>query len=290
MVQEAGKEGNEPNRAFYLEGWKGHGSFVVDTISRGSVTVPDLCLTVFGGLTPSELLGYLEKVVNESQNDGLMQRFQLFVYPDTPNLSKIVDRSPNQEARALLLRLCRKLAHLGPDMRLHFDDSAQPMFMNWYEDLRLRRLQSPVDHPIVQQHLSKYSKLLPATSLIFHLLHILSENHESVPPVCETCTAKAIRYCDYLEAHARRIYALATGAHNRAFQLAKKIEKGLLASGFTVRDVRDKGWKHLRHPSPWKMGAKFSFGKIGFSKYRLEVENREDGLQSDISLIRSLPP
>ncbi len=45
----------EGDREFYLESWNGNGSFTVDRIGRGTLHVPNLCLSIFGGIQPSKL-------------------------------------------------------------------------------------------------------------------------------------------------------------------------------------------------------------------------------------------
>jgi len=76
------REGREGERAFLLEGWNGNASFDTDRIGRGSIFVPNLCLSIFGGIQPDKLTGYLEQAANALANDGMLQRFQLLVYPD----------------------------------------------------------------------------------------------------------------------------------------------------------------------------------------------------------------
>jgi len=46
------KEGREGDRAFYLEAWNGTSSFDTDRIGRGSIRIPNLCASIFGGIQP----------------------------------------------------------------------------------------------------------------------------------------------------------------------------------------------------------------------------------------------
>jgi hypothetical protein len=75
------KEGREGERAFYLEAWNGNASFDTDRIGRGSIFIPNLCVSIFGGIQPDKLTGYLEQAANALANDGMLQRFQLLVLP-----------------------------------------------------------------------------------------------------------------------------------------------------------------------------------------------------------------
>jgi len=56
-------------------------------------------------------------------------------------------------------------------------------------------------------------------------------------------------WCDFLEAHARRIYGCIVSAElHSARELADKLRKGKLPSKFTTRDVYFKGWSGLTTP------------------------------------------
>lgn len=84
----------EGDREFYLESWNGNGSFTVDRIGRGTLHVPNLCLSVFGGIQPSKL----DSLCSPSGgSDGLLQRFQILVYPDTPKFLEILIESLMQK-------------------------------------------------------------------------------------------------------------------------------------------------------------------------------------------------
>lgn len=57
------RDGNEGDRAFYLEAWNGTGSFSIDRIARGSLYIKNLCLSVFGSIQPDLLQRYLAGIV-----------------------------------------------------------------------------------------------------------------------------------------------------------------------------------------------------------------------------------
>jgi hypothetical protein len=78
------RDGREGERTFYLEGWNGYGSFDTDRIKRGTIFIPNLCISIFGGIQPDKLIVYLEQASKALSNDGLLQRFQMLVYPDYP--------------------------------------------------------------------------------------------------------------------------------------------------------------------------------------------------------------
>ena len=93
------REDRQTDRAFYLESWNGYGSYTTDRIGRGTIDTDNLCVSILGGIQPSRLTGYLLQDKDSLQNDGLLQRFQLLVYPDEPANWQLVDEYPNKEAR-----------------------------------------------------------------------------------------------------------------------------------------------------------------------------------------------
>src|SRR5829696_4184667 len=104
------KQGREGDRAFYLESWNGTGSFDVDRIGRGSIHIPALCLSILGGIQPGPLSNYIYQAVQGEQGaDGLLQRFQLTVWPDPPKTWRNVDRYPDAEAKNRVYEVFKKL-------------------------------------------------------------------------------------------------------------------------------------------------------------------------------------
>jgi len=249
------REGREGERAFYLEAWNGNSSFDTDRIGRGSIFIENLCISLFGGIQPDKLIVYLELASNALSNDGMLQRFQMLVYPD-PVLWEWRDRQPNHAARRKVTEVFEKLADFDPcDIGAElantyckfkyfsFDKEAQQGFIERSTILHTRLLPAE-EHPIIAQHLAKFDKLLPALALIFHVLDCIANNRRG--PVSESATYMAAIWCDYLEAHARRCYGLLIDEGLRAAQaLARKVETGKLNDGFTARDVKRPNWRGL---------------------------------------------
>jgi hypothetical protein len=92
------KAGHETDRAFYLEAWDGTGSFTTDRIGRGTIDTQNLCISILGGIQPAKLAAYLAQAKDPLQNDGMIQRFQLLVYPDEPAW-RLIDEAPDLDAR-----------------------------------------------------------------------------------------------------------------------------------------------------------------------------------------------
>jgi hypothetical protein len=198
---------------------------------------------------------YLEQAAHSLANDGMLQRFQVLVYP-TACRWEWRDRSPDRVAREKAFAVFERLADFDPldwgatpadDLakfpHFRFDDGGQAVFIEWSEDLHRGRIPTE-DEPIIQQHLSKFDKLFPALALIFHLVDCVATGVRG--PVSRAATIRAAAWCEYLEAHARRCYGLLKDDGLRAAQaLAAKLERGALPNGFTLRDVRRHQWRSL---------------------------------------------
>jgi hypothetical protein len=249
------REGREGERAFFLEGWNGNGSFDTDRIGRGSIFIPNLCLSIFGGIQPDKLTGYLELASNALANDGMLQRFQLLVHPDHRPW-EYRDRTPNKQARERAFTVFEALAKIDPVSwgaspadtfakfpYFSFSEAAQEILIEWSADLHQVRLPAE-DHPIIVQHLAKFDKLFPALALILHLIDCAATGARG--PVSKEAAIRAAALCEYLESHARRCYGLLMDDGLRAaLALADKVRQGKLPDGFTARDVRRNQWRSL---------------------------------------------
>lgn len=249
------REGREGERAFFLEAWNGNQSFDTDRIGRGHISIPNLCVSIFGGIQPDKLTAYLEQATHALANDGMLQRFQLLVFPDARRW-EWRDRAPDKAARDTAVAAFETLAELDPlawgaappdesgkFACFSFDDEAQGLFIEWSEDLHRTRMPNE-DEPIIHQHLAKFDKLFPALALIFHLVAGATDGIRG--PVNRDAALRAAAWCEFLEAHARRCYGLLKDDGLRAAQaLAAKLERGALEDGFTLRDVRRHQWRSL---------------------------------------------
>lgn len=246
------KEGREGDKAFYLEGWNGTGSFSIDRIGRGSQFINTLCLSVFGGIQPDLLERYLGGIVNSMDNDGRIQRFQVLVYPEQPTW-EWRDRYPVKGAREAVRDLFDRLASFDPVMdgatpaddfvklpHFIFNDEAQELFIQWDTELNRERIPDEAN-PMMRQHLGKFEKLFCAVALILHLAD------GRIGPVTIESAMRAAVWCEYLEGHARRIYGLVeTAKTTTAKMLSRRIADGKLEGGFTARDVVRKNWAGIK--------------------------------------------
>lgn len=240
-------------RAFYLEAWNGTGSFSYDRIGRGLVEIPAAIVSILGGIQPGPVRAYLWAATRNAADDGLIQRFQLVVWPDIAREWRNVDRPRNVAAWRAAELVYRQLdgvsaEYLGaskdPDDPtaipfLRFDPDAQARFDDWragLEDL-LRGDEHP---PAFESHLAKYRSLIPSLAL---LIHLASGRAASVdlPPL-----EKAIGWGRYLLDHARRLYACVEAPDLAvARALAGRITKGQLGQLIEKRDIYRRGWAGL---------------------------------------------
>jgi putative DNA primase/helicase len=164
---------------------------------------------------------------------------------------KNVDRWLDSDARNAAWDTFQRLADLSPaavgaetdqfeDIPfLRFDDEAQAYFEEWREKLE-RKLRSGELHLALESHLAKYRKLVPALALINHLADLGNG------PVNADAVLRAISFSDYLESHARRIYASGTEFEVAAAKaILARIRKGDLTDGFTARDIHQRDWSNL---------------------------------------------
>lgn len=250
------REGHENDRAFYLESWNGTGDYTYDRISRGTLHIPAVCISLLGGIQPGPLAAYLRAAVRgEGGDDGLMQRLQLAVYPNDLGKWKNVDRWPDTEAKNRAFTIFEQLATVDPLTLgaclfegesipcLRFASDAQDFFDSWRTDLE-RKVREQ-DHPVLEAHLAKYRSLMPSLAEQFHLIEVVDGCTPS-GPVSLRSAQLAAAWCDFLEAHVRRIYQGVTQyALFAAKRLADRIRASALPSPFTLSVVLRKGWAEL---------------------------------------------
>lgn len=275
------KEGRESDRAFFLEAWNGDGSMTVDRIARGTTHVKNLCVSIFGNTQPAKLARYLYQAMRGKDNDGLLQRFQLMIYPDEPKEWELIDREPNHEAKQRVIKIINKIATMNfveygaiqerGDRFAHFrfDEQAQDVFNEWLTRLEKCRSESD-DHPILIEHLSKYRSLLPSLALLFHLINI-ADGKQSSKITLDSVTM-AIGWCGYLEKHAKRIYSMVNdnNVNQSAIKLSKKIQEGELPSPFTVRDIYRREWAMLNEKETVKKACE-TLVDVGWIRQELQA-------------------
>jgi predicted transcriptional regulator len=150
------------------------------------------------------------------------------------------------EAAAEAAAVCQRIATLDVDepLRLRFTPEAQELFVAWLTDLEAR-LRSPEISPVMQAHLAKYRKLMPALALLFSLADNVLD------AVGLPHAQQAADWCDYLELHARRVYASRISPERlAAMSLGRRLKKGWKRDEgkFSIRDVYQNDWAGLGTP------------------------------------------
>lgn len=264
-------ESNSEARNFYLEAFNGTGSHIMDRIGRGSVFIESHCLSIIGGIQPNKLERYLERTIKGLDNDGMMQRFQLAVYPDHMKGRKENDIAPDKDIRQVVYDLFETIDnmsewdfinyganesdeyHKRPYYR--FSKEAYDVFMPWYDQLKAEA--DDAEHSVIAEHMTKYPNTVASLALIFHLVDCI-EYQANLGAVSKTALKTAIEWHLMLETHMNRIYSLVTDSSNiKASYLADKlkamVKKGgdkddktdWLYYGFTARQLIRRGWKSL---------------------------------------------
>ncbi|MFK7823619.1 MAG: DUF3987 domain-containing protein [Oligoflexales bacterium] len=250
------KNGREGDREFFLESWNGDSPYSMDRISRGTVFVEGLCLSVIGGLQPTKFNAYVSAITKGGKSDdGFLQRFQMLIYPEKPKAWKHIDRRPNQDAAKWVEQLFERIAQLPfpkgntsatDRISVRFAPDAQFIADKWYAELE-KRLFTETMSPIMEGHLSKFRSLMPSLALIFEVTELLGKTANGVPSsISAESTNLAIRWCEFLELHAIKAY----GEHlNPALASArvlyKKITSGAVKDYDRCRDLYRHGWKGL---------------------------------------------
>jgi len=238
------------DRPFYLESWDGKGNYSYDRIGRGNIDIESTTLSILGGIQPSKIKAYIYNSVNSTNSDdGLIQRFQLAVYPDTPKCYKLIDRYPDNNSKNKLAQRIREINDWSPNLEHSnkFDDNSSPALRyspeaqvdlyNWIN--ANEAICRDNQHPALESHFTKYKSLVPSISLIIELMDC--DNLDNVKTISKVSLTKAIQYVEYLRSHAYRIYGMANSPEiENAITLKDHFDD--LPNPFSVREVYRKCW------------------------------------------------
>ncbi|MGR3632568.1 MAG: YfjI family protein [Limimaricola soesokkakensis] len=237
------REDRHNDRAFFLEAFNGNASYTYDRIGRGEVRIEHNVVSVLGGIQRDKIKPLVRAAVEGGEgNDGLLQRFQLMVYPDF-DWREDEDRQPHGPSQEKAAKLFHKLATLpampGP---IQLSEEAYPVFRQWSHGLQ-KRIASEDMHPIMQSHLGKYDKLCIGIAGVFAMIE-WEPTQQIVSQVGQRHIEMAIRWCDFLEAHAERVYGLAESADLEAARVIVS-RKDKLPDGFTLSWLTKSGWSGM---------------------------------------------
>jgi putative DNA primase/helicase len=278
FLKSLNKAGHESDRAFYLEGWNANSQYTFDRVSRGTITIPSMCISIFGGIQPAALQQYFSDAFErDSGGDGFFARFQLTVAPELSKEWKNVDRPPNENARAVALKIFKNIVSWGDGkepVSVSFSSEAQEMFNEWYENLENRLRSDEMVSDAFSAVLGKYRSLMPALALIFEAVVSASQDIKLKDVGADSAT-NAMILVDLLEAHAKKIYAGSLKpALGAAQALARRIKRGDIVDGTTLRNIRRNEWTLLKNDSQINAGLSI----LEDCKWiRFEPENRRQG-------------
>ncbi len=251
------QHGRETERAFYLVTSDGDTGYTIDRIGRGTVHAEACCLSLIGGIQPELLKTNLMRGNGTAlQNDGLMQRCSMMVWPDAMKRAYI-DRAPDDGAQHLVEQIFRRLTDVDPENPLlfRFAPDAQEIFKAWHDTLDAKI--DSEGKSVIASHLNKYPKLMATLALLCELADRAASGFEgfeglqgdgliSYAHVCQS-----VQWCCYLESHARRIYScIGTPEQRSATILAERIKRRDIGTDghFTLHDLKEKDWGGLTKP------------------------------------------
>ena len=201
---------------FFLAAWNGDESYTFDRIGRGTIRIPQVCVSVVGGIQPGPLGAFIANSQAGSKGDhGLLQRFQLFVYPDSLGKWERPTRPRDHNAKNVAFDVYEALDGLynpEADMQpvLTFDTEAQQIWNDWRDELEDRlRGHEFESAPAFESHLSKYRSLVPSLAAVFHLVQVATPGlrADALGDVTAGALELALNWAAFLELHARKIYA-----------------------------------------------------------------------------------
>jgi Protein of unknown function (DUF3987)/CHC2 zinc finger len=249
------RPGRESERAFCLEAWNGTNGFTMDRVGRGRVHCEHVCMSLLGGIQPGRLRSYLgDALAGGPGDDGLIQRFQVLVWPDLPADWRLVDRKPDAQAEETAATVLQSLVDLpagDPPALFRFARDAQELFFEWYANLQ-GRLRAGNLHEALVAHLSKYGSLMPSLALLFELADQAATGGFDSEDVGLDHARQAATWCDYLESHSRRVYSSVVSPQMRAATaLAERVKRREVGpeGTFALRDIYRAGWSDLDTPA-----------------------------------------
>jgi hypothetical protein len=240
LLSKLNKEEFQGDRAFYLECFDGDATYKVDRIKRGTVVIDNCTLSLIGGIQPSKLAPIIRGAVNGINDDGLIQRLQLAVWPDESKSWRWVDQKPDENALMHYEACFEKLMNYTPEDKVHrFNDEAQQLFINWMEETNKQIISENIS-PIMASYMLKLPKSISAIALIIHILNSEDGDLE----ICAESIAMALDWSDYLISHANRIFSWASNSYIDAAKLLIK-RRNKLPAMFKCRDICQKNWTGL---------------------------------------------
>lgn len=259
-------ERNATLRGMMMTGWSGNEGYRFDRIGRGTTTISKFAISVLGGIQPGPLARYVRSAFSGEHADGLIQRFQLAVWPD-PEPFEYVDRWPNSKAREAATALFERADTFDAEAIGSHDDfgnppfvrlsaAAQEVFKDWYSQFMQssRGAESAVSEPLAA-HFGKYPGLVGKLALILHVA-----DDPGAREVSERTLLKTLSWIEFLTPHARRIYHAVEHPETGAAELLlSRLRRGELPATFKAWELTRKGWHGLSDRESVKKACRLLF-------------------------------
>ena len=226
---------------------------------------------------------------------ALGQGWPSTAHPDQRGPKKWIDETADADAKQRYETVFKALASQGwrekitslkkgiridgpeasPYYIFSFDAEAQEIATDWFITLEKKIAAEKV--PAFRSHIAKYRGLMPRLALNYFLIEASagSIDHPSIPP---TAVRYAIRWCEHLESHARKLWASALDPSLEAMRsLAKRIEDGQLTQITSLRDIQQSNWAGLKTVSNVESAVR-RLNALGWT--RMIIDNSSGGRPS----------
>ncbi|CAK00502.1 YfjI family protein [Bartonella tribocorum] len=233
----------QSDRSFYLKAFNGNQSHTYDRIGRGTIHIPNATLSIIGGIQPTRLIPLIKAMHRGINDDGLLQRFQMLIFPDTRQERLWVDRPAKKEAWESYQGVFRSLYDkpLGSPkypITMRFSAEAQEIFREWWENFQ-KKINDGHFSESLQAHLIKMNETIPILALIFELVE--GGRFE----INRNALERALYWEKYLLSHVKRLYAAGnTLIAERAKLIVERCDH--LPDVFTHRDIHQRSWTSLK--------------------------------------------
>lgn len=242
-------------RSIYLEGYNAkRTSYTIHRIGRDNLVLPQLFISILGGIQPDMLKGMVQSALTGKQNDGFLERvLQMSVYPE-PKKRKLTDFKVSPEAEQSVINVYSVLAQLNSShqpLEFKFDHVAQAKWAVWSEEALRDEQHSSKE---MLSYYAKRTEHCAKLALVFHLIDEASKtsiglDFKPSQKIGVESLNRAMVWMRYLRSHAYRIVASAKNTKTEqspASVLLKHLSE--LGGQFNKSQLSTKGWKNFKTP------------------------------------------
>ncbi len=206
-----GGRGAQKDRGFWLQAFNG-GSYTVNRVGRGSSMIPNLSVSLLGGIQPE----LIRAIVRDTHDDGLLQR----LFPIVLRPGRLGQDVPQPDVAADFSGLVGKLAAMpkpvntfGQEVPVRFSPGAQLIWQDVTErNHQLARSWEAVNVKLAA-HVGKYNGMFARLCLLFHCIETVGSRSATIEERVAV-HARAFLY-DFLYPHAQAFYSDVVGLSDR---------------------------------------------------------------------------